>query len=146
MKAVLRLFGGQKEEAAMTTLPPPALVQTHYTELVERHEISAQLVGAPDELHRAAIWSEAQAAAQAWCDEQGVGANIDVFEGPDHTYGVRFEVVVAKAVACPADTPEQWRWSNRWRDWLRRFTALRRAEDTAHPVSPGAKIIQLHRD
>ena len=117
------------------------LTHTHFMELVEQHEISVEPLTELDETTRTGLWADMTAAAMDWCDAQGVSAVVEEFVTADpYTVGVRFQVVVTRAVATPTGSDMQYRWSNRWRDWLEKFSALRRAEQhaPAHPVARGA--------
>lgn len=136
----------------MTCLPMP-LVHSHYTELVERHEISVEVL--PDDLgdpQRVAILADTREAAFEWMADEGLSGMVESFEtrDPTHVIGVRFEVVVAKALSTPTGADNQWRWSNRWHEWFEKFAALRRAETLApnHPIAQkarSAKVYQLRR-
>lgn len=105
---------------------------THYTELIERHEITASVPVALPLAYRA---------ARDWLAAEGQIASLEEFERAD-CVGVRFEIIVAHAVEQAGDHP-RWRWGQRWRDWLHKFSALHRAQTLApaHPAAPGADVI-----
>lgn len=130
---------------------PATLAHSHYVELTEHHEISVELAGWPDELHRAAILADTRAAALDWMEDEGVSATVLLLQrGSPPTFGCTFDITVAKAVASPTGSDHKWRWSNRWRAWLQRFAAMRRAEQHApsHPIQSSmlADVIPLTED
>jgi hypothetical protein len=113
-------------------------------ELIEHHTITRLHDDPADEWGRAVIRADCRTAAQAWADCEGLPISISEYETRTEV-GVRFSVVVATAEASPAGTLFRWRWSFRWRAWLDRFAALRRAEQyaPAHPVAPGAEMLEF---
>lgn len=91
------------------------------------------------EFARAAIWSACRREALDWLTANGLEASIDCFTSvgaQECRWGARFTVVVGRGAASATrpighDSPsfeapvvDNWCWSDRWRDWLRTFTAL----------------------
>lgn len=127
-----------RRPAAPVLSLPVDVVATHHLDLVERHEVSVELLP-PDltDYQHASIASQTRAAALDYLEREGLAATVTHFERRDpHTLGVEFTVTVARASATPAGGVFGWRWSNRWRSWADKLSALRRAEKQApkHPI------------
>lgn len=150
----MRQNRGRTFEGLIESMNPPV----HTAELVEHHEVSVPIPpmyldaalgrGAGGGCHttskqvefaRGAAWSACRREAAAWCEANGVEAEIDVFTAggradEEPRWGARWTVVIGRGSASQTyhiDTPahdvpavDRWVWSDRWRDWLATFTAM----------------------
>lgn len=130
----------------------------HRSELVERHTVMRAV---PDPLPdpetllrlRASTWSELAEVAESWAHVNDVTVEVTPFErvdpnGTPLTWGVKFNVTVGRGRETvgrdfddhPVFTIPDWTWSDRWRDWYNRFSAMDKPELS---LLQGGKVLQF---
>lgn len=124
-------------EPPVTDVP---ILPTHTSVLTEQHEVMVRLRGRggyalDTDLYELAV-ATTRAEVHRWCEAHdleplGLARIEKQHADGSYTVGFRFDVVVGKGTVRPADTADEWVWSERWRYWLLKFRNMVLQENVA---------------